>query len=217
MKQSFTLIELIVVIAIIAILAAIIAPNAFRAIEKAKIAKTTSDLKTLKTAVLTYRIDTGVWPCFSTAPGWSCDGNHITNSSHCLLTKPVDVNGWDGPYLEGIPRSSLAVGYVIPGCGYPGYYYFAWESCPGCIGCTNYSYFDFDSNGNCKVDFDTCDTHCGVSVAVYGFPSERITLAVDAVFDGVGLNDYKGIMNTLYPACGVNIGSVSLYIGEPQP
>src|SRR3989338_2711317 len=211
MKKSFTLIELIVVIAIIAILAAIIAPNAFRAIEKAQVAKTAADLKTVKTAVLTYRTDTGVWPCFNVT-AVNCGGNYIADGSHGLLSDP-GLTSWDGPYLEGVPRSALAKGPATPGCGLYGFYFSFWEHC-WATGQDNYSRFDFDGNGDCKNDSNTCDTLNGVSVAVYGFPSEKITLAVDAVFDGVGLNDYKGIMNALSSGCG---GNVALYVGEPQP
>ncbi|MBU2250668.1 MAG: type II secretion system protein GspG, partial [Candidatus Omnitrophica bacterium] len=126
MKKSFTLIELIVVIAIIAILAAIIAPNAFRAIEKAKIVKTASDLKTIKAAILIYRTDTGAWPCPG-VPG-DCSANYIEDSNHCLLTNP-GIAGWDGPYLESIPTSSLAKAPAIPSCGKYGIYFSAWAKC----------------------------------------------------------------------------------------
>ena len=100
MKESFTLIELIVVIAIIAILAAIIAPNAFKAIEKAKISKTIADLKTIKTACQSLYADTGKWPY--------AGASHITVANSHLLKNPAptwdgvdeDRSGWDGPYLD---------------------------------------------------------------------------------------------------------------------
>ncbi len=95
MKESFTLIELIVVIAIIAILAAIIAPNAFKAIEKAKISKTIADVDAIKTAALSYYADTGTWPP---------DFDSISGLINGLLVDDDGtgnpVPGWDGPYIE---------------------------------------------------------------------------------------------------------------------
>ena len=93
-KTGFTLIELIVVIAIIAILAAIIAPNAFRAIEKAKISATISDFRSIKTGLMSYYADTGVWPA--------------DNSSTALIVNDTipPTTGWDGSYLEKWPPTT---------------------------------------------------------------------------------------------------------------
>jgi len=116
MKESFTLIELIVVIAIIAILAAIIAPNAFRAIEKAKIAKLISEGKTYKTALMSLYVDTGHWPADDTPTGsrviyladpsqlpvgiWT--GLGVTLHPSNLFQNDDAWLGWDGPYVENL-------------------------------------------------------------------------------------------------------------------
>lgn len=94
-KKGFTLVELLVVIAIIGILAAVISPNAFKAIEKSKIAGIESDYKAIKTAVLNYYSDTGLWPATGAAgvdPG--------------LITNVGSVAGWNGPYLERWPSKT---------------------------------------------------------------------------------------------------------------
>ena len=89
--RGFTLIELLVVIAIIALLSAIVAPNAARAIEKAKVVQFVSDYKAVKAAMYSYYADTG------RVPGAEQPLDQI------LLRDP-GVAGWDGPYLDKIPR-----------------------------------------------------------------------------------------------------------------
>lgn len=104
-KRGFTLIELIVVIAIIAILASIVAPSAFRAVEKAKVAKFTGDYKSIKSAVYALYADVGAFPGHYedlTSP-------LITGGARSAGGQWKDVQGWDGPYLEKIPRSPWLV------------------------------------------------------------------------------------------------------------
>lgn len=61
-RQAFTLIELLIVVAIIGILAAIAVPNFLNAQTRAKLARTEADLKTLDTALETYRLDNSGFP-----------------------------------------------------------------------------------------------------------------------------------------------------------
>ena len=98
MRNSFTLIELIVVIAIIAVLAAIIAPNAFRTIEKAKIARAISEIKVIKAAAVNYCADVGGWPG-RYVPTDPVSHNPFLNDPAVSGFDP-DVTGWNGPYLD---------------------------------------------------------------------------------------------------------------------
>ncbi len=61
-SRAFTLIELLLVIAVIAILAAIALPNFLEARTRAGLARTRADLRTLATALESYRVDTNRYP-----------------------------------------------------------------------------------------------------------------------------------------------------------
>ena len=61
-RKGFTLIELMIVIAIIIILAAIAIPNYLRMTDRAKKSAIESDLKSLATALETYKTDWGEYP-----------------------------------------------------------------------------------------------------------------------------------------------------------
>lgn len=62
MKKGFTLIELLIVVAIIAILAAIAVPNFLEAQTRAKVARERADMRTIATALETYKLDTNKYP-----------------------------------------------------------------------------------------------------------------------------------------------------------
>ncbi len=62
MKKAFTLIELLIVVAIIAILAAIAVPNFLEAQTRAKNSRVMGDLRTVATALETYKIDNNRYP-----------------------------------------------------------------------------------------------------------------------------------------------------------
>jgi len=206
-KKSFTLIELIVVIAIIAILAAIIAPNAFRAIQKARVARMAADLKTVKTAALMYRTDTGQWP-----------GGYIENNAHPLLSDP-GLPGWDGPYMDKPGISPLVKDPGLPFCSTFGIYYLCWSY--GCCGgsapvplsslCNLYWRFDLDKDGTAEVTD-------GIGISVYGFSSVDTVEKLDLVFDGEEVvgpypQGLRGILNTNSEGCGMS-GFVNLFVGN---
>lgn len=61
-KRGFTLIEVIVVAAIIAILAGILVPMIFSQIDESKKTRAMGDCKSIQSAVMSFKKDTGVWP-----------------------------------------------------------------------------------------------------------------------------------------------------------
>jgi type II secretion system protein G len=56
-RRAFTLIELLIVVAIIAILAAIAVPNFLEAQTRAKVSRMKADMRSLATAIESYRVD----------------------------------------------------------------------------------------------------------------------------------------------------------------
>jgi prepilin-type N-terminal cleavage/methylation domain-containing protein len=61
-RSAFTLIELLIVVAIIAILAAIAVPNFLEAQTRAKVSRVQADLRSLVTALESYRVDHNAYP-----------------------------------------------------------------------------------------------------------------------------------------------------------
>ena len=60
--RAFTLIELLIVVAIIAILAAIAVPNFLEAQTRSKVARCAADMRSLRTAIESYRVDNNKYP-----------------------------------------------------------------------------------------------------------------------------------------------------------
>lgn len=84
-SSGFTLIELLIVVAIIAILAAIAVPNFLEAQTRAKVSRVMSDLRTLGTAIETYRIDHGKAPAdYNTGQGDPRPHPDVANASGIL-------------------------------------------------------------------------------------------------------------------------------------
>lgn len=72
-QRAFTLVELLITVAIIAILAAIAIPNFLAAQTRAKVSRARADMRTVVTAVETYRVDSNAYPTYHYAdvPGGS--------------------------------------------------------------------------------------------------------------------------------------------------
>lgn len=96
---GFTLIELLIVVAIIGILAAIAVPNFINAQIRAKVAGAESDMRSIGTAIESYRIDNNVAPRTMTEGCYNgpCVGVQFSRYTRLTkLTTPV-------AYLSGIP------------------------------------------------------------------------------------------------------------------
>src|SRR5713101_7396024 len=89
-KSGFTLVELLVVLAIIGLLGALIGPRLFERLEDSKLVTTQTQVRMLKTALDTMRLDIGRYP--------------TAEEGLSLLTRaPTDARlraSWHGPYLE---------------------------------------------------------------------------------------------------------------------
>src|SRR5690349_12754467 len=81
-RRAFTLIELLIVVAIIAILAAIAVPNMLEAQTRSKVARTRADMRSVATAIESYRIDDNAYPV---AFGIAVNGR----DSWAVLSTPV--------------------------------------------------------------------------------------------------------------------------------
>lgn len=104
LKEGFTLIELLIVVAIIGILAAIAVPNFLNAQVRAKVAKAQSELRTLTTALESYRLDSNIYPPWLNANGSARNGPGGIGISHRFhaLTSPI-------AYLGSIPQDPFIV------------------------------------------------------------------------------------------------------------
>jgi general secretion pathway protein G len=105
-KQAFTLIELLIVVAIIGILAAIAVPNFLNAMMRSKIAKAESELRTIATALETYKIDNNIYPPWLDASGVQ---KNPVNRRLIPLTTPVSYMPTvpQDPFLYGAPGARL--------------------------------------------------------------------------------------------------------------
>lgn len=105
-RLGFTLIELLIVVAIIAILAAIAVPNFLEAQTRSKVSRTKADMRSIATALESYRTDNNDYPRFSLSPqAFSVPGgpSNATGGDSCVsasraagLTSPI-------AYITSIP------------------------------------------------------------------------------------------------------------------
>lgn len=90
-QQGFTLLEMIVVLVIIGLLMGLVGPRLFSQADKAKVQTAETQVKMLKGALMTMRLDIGRLPTDQ-------EGLALLN------TAPTDESiksYWKGPYLEG--------------------------------------------------------------------------------------------------------------------
>ena len=109
-NQGFTLLEMLVVLVIIGMLAGLVGPKLFTKVDASKVQTAQTQVKMLKGALETLRLDTGRFP--TEAEGLSL-----------LNTAPTAENlkgRWRGPYLdEDLPKDPWGnpYQYSVPGSG----------------------------------------------------------------------------------------------------
>jgi general secretion pathway protein G len=86
-QGGFSLIEIMVVMVIIGLLMALVGPNLIGRSEKAKVQAAAIQIERLGTVLDTYRLDVGRYPTTQ-------EGLQV------LVTRPMGVDRWDGPYLN---------------------------------------------------------------------------------------------------------------------
>jgi len=97
-QLGFTMIELLVVLVILGLLAGLVGPQFFGKVDSSKVRTAETQIKMLKMALQTYRLDVGQYP----------------NELNALRSAPSDVKSfWDGPYLdEALPKDPWNSDYV---------------------------------------------------------------------------------------------------------
>jgi general secretion pathway protein G len=89
-QRGFTLLEMIVVLAIIGLVMGLVGPRLFGQADKAKVQTAQTQIKMLKGALQTMRLDIGRYPTAEEGLG-------------LLMTPPADpraARNWSGPYLD---------------------------------------------------------------------------------------------------------------------
>lgn len=91
-KQSgFTLIEVIVVAGIIAVLAGILVPLIFKEIDESKTARAAADIRSISSALIVFKKDTGSWPVKDGA----CAAGLTLLNGDGVMPNGLAAQGWD--------------------------------------------------------------------------------------------------------------------------
>lgn len=112
--KGFTMIELLVVLVILGLLAGLVGPQFFGKVDSSKVRTAETQVKMLKMALQTYRLDVGSYP----------------EKLADLQTPPETVrNFWAGPYLdESVPLDpwNQAYQYKRDASAPQGFYLYSW-------------------------------------------------------------------------------------------
>jgi len=131
-KQSgFTLIEVIVVAGIIAVLAGILVPLIFKEIDESKITRAAADVRSISSALIILKKDTGQWPVSATctntvtllngsgsmpsalAAGWDNTTMHDINDYLSTDDNACWPNTWKGPYIAMVNADPWGNRYLV--------------------------------------------------------------------------------------------------------
>ena len=100
--RGFTLLEMIVVLVIIGLIMGLVGPRLFRQADKAKVQTAETQVRMLRGALETMRLDTGRFPT-------------ADEGLRMLTEKPLDpkiTDRWQGPYLdEALPSDPWGTPY----------------------------------------------------------------------------------------------------------
>lgn len=124
-RTGFTLIELLIVVAIIAILAAIAVPNFLEAQTRAKVSRVRADVRTVATAMETYKIDNNKYPPAADFPRaalsgpWPATTAYFHSRIPSWLTTPI-------AHMTALPEDIFIPG-KYPQPGWNRYIYFNYE------------------------------------------------------------------------------------------
>jgi general secretion pathway protein G len=104
-QSGFTLLEMLVVLVIIGLLAGLVGPRLFGRVDTSKVQTAEAQIKMLRGAVDTYRLDVGTLPdpavglrALSTAPD-----NVQARWKGPYLEDAVPVDPWGNPYQYAVP------------------------------------------------------------------------------------------------------------------
>ncbi len=102
--RAFTLIELLIVVAIIAILAAIAVPNFLEAQVRAKVSRVQNDMRSVATALESYRIDGNSYPVVYPENNWV--NGFVDGAFYAFLTTPISyiTAGPKDPFVADVTR-----------------------------------------------------------------------------------------------------------------
>jgi prepilin-type N-terminal cleavage/methylation domain-containing protein len=118
-RRGFTLIEMAIVVGIVGLLAAILVPIVFNQITSAEQARTEADCRSIATAIMLLRKDTGDWPCrngsnpntyyliYGTGnqpQNWNRTGGSSDDMANHLISnnRGYSSSRWAGPYIERV-------------------------------------------------------------------------------------------------------------------
>jgi general secretion pathway protein G len=124
-EGGFTLIEIMVVVMIIAMLSTMVGVTVINRLDKAKRVGAAAQIRSLMTALDSYRLDCNVYP--STEQGLEALVNPPSSGNPCrnyqeggYLTGDVPLDPWDNPYIYLSPNDEQNKDYTIESYGADG-------------------------------------------------------------------------------------------------